>query len=81
MRLRFSIRDLLWLTLVAALAVGWWVDHKRLSSPSNFPILRTIPFGSPFRPTDSPILPDVRPALVIEETSEPLIGVNEHTIR
>jgi hypothetical protein len=31
MRLRFSIRDLLWLTLVVALAVGWWVDHQRLT--------------------------------------------------
>jgi hypothetical protein len=29
MRLRFTIRDLFWLTLVAALAVGWWADHHR----------------------------------------------------
>ena len=28
MRLRFSIRDLHWLTLVVALAAGWWVDTK-----------------------------------------------------
>jgi len=28
MRLRFTIRDLLWLTLVVALAVGWWLDHR-----------------------------------------------------
>jgi hypothetical protein len=28
MPLRFTIRDLLWLTLVAAMAVGWWVDHR-----------------------------------------------------
>jgi len=27
LRARFSIRDLLWLTVVAALAVGWWLDH------------------------------------------------------
>jgi hypothetical protein len=26
MRLRFTIRDLLWLTVVVALAVGWWID-------------------------------------------------------
>jgi hypothetical protein len=25
----FSIRDVLWLTVVAALAVGWWVEHAR----------------------------------------------------
>ncbi len=28
MRLRFSIRDLLWLTVVAGLAIGWWLDHR-----------------------------------------------------
>jgi hypothetical protein len=28
MRFRFSIRDLLWLTVVAGLAVGWWLDHR-----------------------------------------------------
>jgi hypothetical protein len=26
-RFRFSIRDLFWLSLVVALAVGWWFDH------------------------------------------------------
>jgi hypothetical protein len=25
----FSIRDLLWLTLVVALVVGWWIDAVR----------------------------------------------------
>jgi hypothetical protein len=24
---RFTIRDVLWLTVVAAMAVGWWIDH------------------------------------------------------
>jgi hypothetical protein len=28
--LRFSIRDLFWLTVVAAIAFAWWVDHFRL---------------------------------------------------
>ena len=27
MRFRFSICDLLWLTVVVALAIGWWLDH------------------------------------------------------
>ena len=27
---RFTIRDLLWLTLLAAVAVAWWVDRSRL---------------------------------------------------
>jgi hypothetical protein len=29
MKLRFSIRDLMWLTLVVALATGWWIDHQQ----------------------------------------------------
>lgn len=29
MRFRFSIRDLLWLTLAVALTAGWFVDHNR----------------------------------------------------
>jgi hypothetical protein len=29
-RLRFSIRDVLWLPLVVALSVGWWLDHRSL---------------------------------------------------
>ncbi len=28
MKLRFTIRDLFWLVLVVALAVGWWLDHR-----------------------------------------------------
>jgi hypothetical protein len=29
MRLRFNVRDLLWLAVVVALAVGWWLDRAR----------------------------------------------------
>ncbi len=29
---RFTIRDLLWLTLVVALALGWWMDRKNLDA-------------------------------------------------
>jgi hypothetical protein len=28
---RFTIRDVLWLTVVAAFAVGWWIDRGRLA--------------------------------------------------
>jgi len=28
--MRFTIRDLLWLTLLAAVLVAWWVDRGRL---------------------------------------------------
>jgi hypothetical protein len=31
MRLRFTIRDLFWLTLVVALGVGLWIEHLRQS--------------------------------------------------
>jgi hypothetical protein len=31
MKLRFTIRDLMWLTLVGAMAVGWFIDHRRLN--------------------------------------------------
>ena len=31
--MRFAIRDLLWLTLVVALAIGWWFDHTRRATP------------------------------------------------
>jgi len=31
---RFTIRDLLWLTLVVALIVGWWVDRRAIQRQS-----------------------------------------------
>ena len=31
MRLRFSIRDLLWLTALVALALAWGLDHRRMA--------------------------------------------------
>ena len=30
MPIRFTIRDLLWLTVVAAVLVCWWLDRSRL---------------------------------------------------
>jgi hypothetical protein len=30
-RFRFTIRDVLWLTVVVALAVGWWMDRSFLA--------------------------------------------------
>lgn len=29
---RFTIRDVLWLTVVVSLAVGWWIDHSRAAA-------------------------------------------------
>lgn len=31
MKLRFTIRDLLLVTAIIALAVGWWLDHRHFS--------------------------------------------------
>jgi hypothetical protein len=30
--MRFSIRDLLWLTVVVALGVAWWLDRGRITA-------------------------------------------------
>ena len=30
--MKFTIRDLLWLTLLAAVLVAWWVDRSRLAA-------------------------------------------------
>jgi hypothetical protein len=53
MRLRFSIRDLLWLTLVVALAVGWWLDHVKLASqiPEDYGFEIVLKDGQLYVPT------------------------------
>jgi hypothetical protein len=32
---RFTIRDVLWLTVVVALSVGWWMNSTRLSETTT----------------------------------------------
>ena len=29
---RFTIRDVMWLTVVVALAISWWIDNKRIDT-------------------------------------------------
>jgi hypothetical protein len=54
MRLRFTIRDLLWLTLVVALALGWWVDRRSYSVPPRFQLSDvTTTSGTRTYPTDN----------------------------
>jgi hypothetical protein len=43
-RLRFSIRDLLWLTALCAALVAWWIDHERLS-PKPPKMALIVPHG------------------------------------
>ena len=53
MRLRFTIRDLLWLTVAVALAAGWWVDHQALWKQSveyNFKKAMELVDASPMPP-------------------------------
>jgi hypothetical protein len=33
MKFRFSVRDLLWLTLVVAMCAGWWISRPRQLNP------------------------------------------------
>jgi hypothetical protein len=58
MKLRFTIRDLLWLTVVVGISMGWWLDHER--NKPHWPIgdknMGYTPFKPPYNadvPTDS----------------------------
>ena len=33
--MKFTIRDLLLVTMIVALAVGWWLDHRSLARSKN----------------------------------------------
>ena len=33
---RFSIRDVLWLTVVVAMGIGWWRDHRTLQAVDDW---------------------------------------------
>ena len=35
MRFRFTIRDLLWLTVVVAVLAAWWVDNRSRPNPDD----------------------------------------------
>ena len=55
MPLRFTIRDLLWLTAVVALATGSWLDHGRLERQREMARL-----GQRIMSTVTPITGDIR---------------------
>jgi hypothetical protein len=35
---RFSTRDLIWLTLVVAILLVWWKDHRNLATRNRFTV-------------------------------------------
>jgi hypothetical protein len=48
--MKFSIRDLLWLTLLAAFAVAWWINRcQRAAENERLRVNLALvdPFGSP----------------------------------
>jgi hypothetical protein len=66
MKLRFLIRDLLWLTLVVGMAVAWWVDHRqqkyRPYNVKNAEAIRDITTGEIWVKTDrrwEPLQPQI----------------------
>ncbi|HUE72102.1 MAG TPA: hypothetical protein VMP01_14545 [Pirellulaceae bacterium] len=47
--MKFSIRDLLWLTALAALGICWWLDHHRQKRRIE-DLEETVQWISPTRP-------------------------------
>lgn len=74
--MRFSIRDLLWLTVVVALAVTWWLDHRQQGA-ENVKINQYLQFYERdliTTRTDGFAIPSgrvMRGTVVIEEKSSP----------
>jgi hypothetical protein len=50
MKLRFSIRDLLWLTALCAVLVAWWIEHRRSAELSGYLEAYKV------RPLDRPVM-------------------------
>ncbi|HUE74432.1 MAG TPA: hypothetical protein VMP01_26350 [Pirellulaceae bacterium] len=75
--MKFTICDLLWLTLLAAVAVAWRVDRSQLASEldaKSVPVLRTLPQA--FRPRTGPPMMNVKPRIVIDETLEEPLAID-----
>jgi hypothetical protein len=52
MKFQFTIRDLLWLTALVAMSIGWWLDHSkaprytvRTVSPAGYQVLEDCETG------------------------------------
>ncbi len=60
---RFTIRDVLWLTVLVALGVGWWISQRDLQKENRRlrVILNGVLYRSPSMPNDVWAKPDSRP--------------------
>jgi len=54
--LRFTIRDVLWLTLLVALALGWALDHWRLGTMINLWQWRALTLAQYLEDGGAPVL-------------------------
>lgn len=68
MKIRFTIRDLLWLVVVVALAVGWSLDRRHLNNRLAWWVDQPT---QRFRPWSWKSRSDSKPELIIDnETGE-----------
>lgn len=61
---RFAIRDLLWLTLLAAIVVAWWVDRNRLARQIDALDNPQVNFGG------------VIPRIIVQPDEENALGIS-----
>ena len=55
MKPRFSIRDLLWLVVVIALVIGWWLDHRAMQARIDA-LVGPNPFSINAQPVPQPAI-------------------------
>jgi len=74
---RFHLRDLFWLVLVCALAVGWWVDRSSLAATISrlmdlyqTPVIYDLP--------TLPISQDDEPAVKTRSPEPPVLESEAH---
>ena len=69
--MKYSIRDLLWLTLLAAFAVAWWIDRRQLAAELERLQVRREAYALDVAWPVSLVAPLIRPPVIVEP-GEPL---------
>jgi hypothetical protein len=67
---RFSIRDVLWLTVVVGMGIGWWVDHSRLMSAASQWRIESIKLAMRLIPLESMALGSKRIGEILESAEK-----------